>query len=100
VCHLQAGPFEAALDVETFIGVAAVENALVAADLFGNVIESLDESEAELLALLVLGDGDVFDVTDGPEAVDAIGKVNLLIFKPLRPKSSGATVVAKGFEGP
>jgi hypothetical protein len=100
VGHLKASSSESALDVEAFVGVAAVEDALVAANLLGDVVEGLDQAEAELLALLVLGDGDVFDVTDGPEAVDAIGKVNLLIFKPLRPKSSGATVVAKGFEGP
>lgn len=72
VCHLQAGPSEAALDVETLIGIAAVENALVAADLFGDVVEGLNESEAEFLALLVFGDGDVFNVADRTEAVDAI----------------------------
>lgn len=72
MCHLQTSPPEAALDVETLVGVAAVENALVTANLFGDVVESLDESEAELLALLVFGDGDVFDMSDRTEAVDAV----------------------------
>lgn len=65
VCHLQARSSEAALHVKAFVGVAAVENALIAADLLGDVVESLDKAQAELLALLIFGDGDVFDVSDG-----------------------------------
>lgn len=76
VRHLQSRPSEAALDVETFVGVAAVENALVAADLFGDVVESLDESEAKLLALLVFGNGDIFNVPDCTETVNAALKVS------------------------
>lgn len=64
VGHLQTCSSESALDVEALVGVAAVEDALVAANLFGDEIEGLDESEAELLALLVLGDGNVLDVAD------------------------------------
>ena len=71
--HLQARPPEAALDVEPLVGLAAVEDGLVAADLLGDEVEGLDEAEAELLALLVAGDGDVLDVADGAEAVDAAG---------------------------
>src|SRR5688572_20019820 len=59
VRHLQAGAAEPALDVEALVGLAAVENALVAPDLLGDVVEGLDDAQAELLALLVLGDGDV-----------------------------------------
>lgn len=70
--HLQAGLAEAALDVEALVGLAAVEDALVAADVFGDEVEGLDEAEAELLSLLVLGDGNVFDVADGAEGVDAV----------------------------
>jgi hypothetical protein len=73
VGHLQAGLAEAALDVEAFVGFAAVEDGLVAADLLGDVVEGLDDAEAELLALLVLGDGNVLDVADGAEAMDARG---------------------------
>lgn len=71
VCHLQAGATEPALDVEALVGFAAVKNALVAADLGRHVVEGLDDAQAELLALLVLCDGDVFDVADEAEVVDA-----------------------------
>jgi hypothetical protein len=69
--HLQARTAEPALDVEALVGFAAVEDALVAADLGGNVIEGLDEAEAELLALLILSNSDVFDVANVAEAMDA-----------------------------
>jgi len=69
--HLQAGAFEAALDVEALVGFGAVEDGLVAADVLGDEIERLDELQAELLALLVFGDGDVFDVPDQAEVVYA-----------------------------
>lgn len=77
VGHLKASSSESALDVEAFVGVAAVEDALVAANLLGDVIEGLDQAEAELLALLVLGDGDVFDVADFAQAVDAVEQSRL-----------------------
>ena len=81
--HLQTRPPEAALDVEALVGLAAVEDALVAADLLGDVVEGLDKAEAELLALLVPGDGDVLDVSDGAEAVDAVeGRVLLVNSSP------------------
>lgn len=69
--HLQTGPPEAALDVEAFVVLAAVEYCLVAPRLLGNVVERLDDAQAQLLALLIFGDGDVLDVADGPEVVDA-----------------------------
>lgn len=69
--HLEACSSEAALDVETLVGFAAVEDALVAANLLGDVVEGLDDSETELLALLVLCDGDIFDVAYGAQAVNA-----------------------------
>jgi len=70
VCHLQTSSPEATLDVEAFVGFAAVENALVAANLLGDVIEGLDQPQAELLTLLVFGDGNVFNVSDGTETVN------------------------------
>lgn len=70
--HLQSRPPEPALDVEALVGVAAVEDGLVAADLFGDEVEGLDDAEAELLALLVAGDGNVFDVADGTKVVNAV----------------------------
>lgn len=64
VGHLQACSLEAALDVESLVGLAAVENRLVAADFFGDKVKRLDQSQPQLFALLVLRDGDVLDVAD------------------------------------
>lgn len=77
VGHLKASSSESTLDVEAFVGVAAVEDALVAANLLGDVVEGLDQAEAELLALLILCDGDVFDVADLAQAVDAVEESKL-----------------------
>lgn len=74
VGHLKASSSESALDVEAFVGVAAVEDALVTANLLGDVVEGLDQAEAELLALLILGDGNVLDVADLAQTVDAVGE--------------------------
>lgn len=71
MCHLQASPSKAALDVEALVSLAAVEDGLVAADLLGDEVQRLDDAQAQLLALLVLGDCDVFDVSDEAEIVDA-----------------------------
>lgn len=70
VSHLQASPLEAALDVKAFVGLGTVENRLVAADLVRDEVESLDQAQTQLLALLVLCDGDIFDVTDHSETVN------------------------------
>lgn len=70
VGHLQTSPLEAALDVESFVGLAAVENGLVAADFLGNVVECLDQSQTQFFALLILCDGDILDVADQAQVVD------------------------------
>lgn len=70
VSHLEAGSPEAALDVETLVGLAAVENGLVAADLFGDEVERLDQAQTQLLALLVLGDCDILNVANLCERMD------------------------------
>lgn len=72
VRHLQAGAPKPALDVEPLVGLAAVEDGLVAPRLRGNVVERLDQPQAQLLALLVLGHRDVLDVSDRAEVVDAV----------------------------
>lgn len=64
VRHLQAYSPEAALDVEALVVLAAVENRLIATLLLGDEIKRLDDAQAQLLALLVLGDGNVLDVAD------------------------------------
>lgn len=73
--HLKTGPPETALDVETLVGFTAVENALVAANLVSDEIEGLDDSEAELLALLILGHGNVLDVSDSAKVMDTMTSV-------------------------
>ena len=71
VRHLQAGPPEPALDVEALVVLAAVEDGLVTPRLPGDEVEGLDDAQTQLLALLVLGDGDVLDVANGAEIMDA-----------------------------
>ena len=71
VGHLQPSPLKATLDVEALVGLAAIEDRLVGADLFGDEVEGLDQAQAQLLALLVLRDGDVLNVADQAEVVDA-----------------------------
>ena len=72
VGHLQTGSSETALDVEALVCLAAVEDGLVAARLLGDKVECLDQPQTQLLALLILGNRDVFDVTDHSKAMDAV----------------------------
>lgn len=83
--HLQAGPPKAALDVEALVGLAAIKNCLVASHLFGDVVERLDEAQTQLLALLVLSDGDILDVTNRAEVVDTGARRGVLAV-PCEPK--------------
>lgn len=79
MCHLESRPLESALDVEPLVRLAAIKNALVAAHLGRDEIEGLDELESELLALLVLRNGDVLDVADKTKVVDAgMGLANII----------------------
>jgi hypothetical protein len=73
MCHLQPCPLEATLDIEPLVRFATVQNALVTAHFFGDEFERLDDFQAELFALLVFGDGNVFNVSDEAEVVDARG---------------------------
>jgi hypothetical protein len=72
VGHLQAGPLEAALDIEALIGLGAVQDGLVAAGVLGDEVQRLDHLQTELLPLLVLCDRDVFNMTCLSEVVNAI----------------------------
>lgn len=72
VCHLETGPLESTLDIEAFVLLAAVQDRLVATDLRGHEVEGLNKAQPEFLALLVLGNRNVFDVSDEAEAVDAV----------------------------
>lgn len=71
MCHLESCPLESALHVEPLVRLAAIKNALVTAHLGRDEVESLDDLEAKLLALLVLRDGNILDVTDETKVVDA-----------------------------
>ena len=51
--------------------MAAVEYALVAPQLLSDVLKRLDNAQPELLALLVLRDGNVFDMADEAKRMDA-----------------------------
>lgn len=64
MCHLESCPLESALHVEPLVRLAAIKNALVTAHLGRDEIEGLDNLEPELLALLVLRNGDILDVAD------------------------------------
>lgn len=64
MCHLESCPLESALDVEPLVCLAAVKNALVTANLGRDEVEGLNKFEPELLALLVLRNGNVLDVAD------------------------------------
>lgn len=74
VRHLESRPLEAALDVEALIGLAAVKDRLVAANLVGNEVEGLNQPKTQLLPLLILCDRDILDVGDRTETVDTDGR--------------------------
>lgn len=71
MCHLETGSPEAALDVKALVGLAAVEDRLVAADFLGNKIQCLDDAQTKFLALLVLGYRNILDMANDAEIVDA-----------------------------
>lgn len=71
VGHFQTRSPEPALDVEAFVVLAAVEYRLITPYLLGDEVKGLDEAQTQLLALLIFGDGDVLDVPNGAEIVDA-----------------------------
>jgi len=60
-----------ALDIESYIFFAAVEDSFVASRVFCNEVEGLDEFDAKFLALLVCGNRDIFDVANGSKIMDA-----------------------------
>lgn len=64
MCHLQARPLKSTFNIEPFVRLAAVEDALVAAYFDGDIVEGLDDFEPEFFALLVLCDGDVFNMAN------------------------------------
>lgn len=72
VGHFEASSFETAFDVKPLIGLATVENAFVTTDLFCHMIESLDDSQSQFLALLIFGHSNIFDVADESHVVNEL----------------------------
>jgi tRNA-dihydrouridine synthase len=70
--HFHPGAGIPTLRIEPFIPLRTVQNRLVAADIDGDRIERLDEFLAEAFALVVVVNGNIFDVADGAEVVDTI----------------------------
>ena len=56
----------------TDVGIAAVENGLVATGGLADVSEGLDDAEPEFLSLLGFVDRDVLDVTDGAKSAEKL----------------------------
>lgn len=56
----------------TYIGIAAVQDGLVAPIVLTDVREGLDDALTELLALLALVDGNVLNVTDATETAEEL----------------------------
>jgi hypothetical protein len=81
MCHLKTRPLVSALDVESLVCLATVENALVTSNLLRDEIQSLDQLEAELLSLLVFGDCNIFNMPYETQMVNAMGKYDQLVFK-------------------
>lgn len=73
MCHLQTSSLVPALDVESFVGFTAVENALVTTNFLCNEIKSLNQFQAKFLALLIFRDGDIFDMSNESEMMDTAG---------------------------
>ena|SRR2546423_2990546 len=72
VCHLEPCPSVPTLDIEPFIRLAAIQYALVAPHLPCQIVQSLYESQSQLLALLIFCNCDIFDVAHETEAVDKL----------------------------
>ena len=69
--HLQPCPLASTLHIEALIRFRTVQNRLVAAHVLRHIVQSLNDPQPEFLALLIFRDGNVFDVPDETEVVDA-----------------------------
>ena len=73
VNHLQVCSSEATLDVKALNVGITIEYALVAAQRLGQLVKCLDDAQSKLFALLIFGDGNVFNVTNAAKIADAGG---------------------------
>lgn len=63
MCHFKPGSSVSTLDIEPLVRFAAIQYALVASHLLCQVVQSLNKSQTQFLALLVFGNSDIFDMT-------------------------------------
>jgi hypothetical protein len=75
VRHLQTRPLETALDIEALVRLRAVKNSLVATHILRNKVQRLDDPQPKLLALLVLCDSNILNMTDETEVVNTVTKI-------------------------
>jgi hypothetical protein len=76
MCHLKPCSSVSTLDIEPLIRFTAIQYALIASHLLCQVVQSLYESQTQFLALLVLGNGDIFDMAHKTEIVDELALDN------------------------
>jgi hypothetical protein len=74
--HLEPCSSVSTLHIESFVCLTAIQYALIASHLFCQVVQCLYESQAQFLPLLVLGNGDIFDMAHKTEAVDELALNN------------------------
>ena len=70
--HLQAGPSEPTLDVKALVCLAAVQYTFIAPHLRRNIVQSLNNPQTKLLALLVFCYCDIFDVANRAETMNTV----------------------------
>ena len=73
MCHLETSSLITTFHVESFIRFRAVKDCLVASNFLCDVIQCFYDMKAKVFSLLVFCDGNVLDVTDEPEIMDAVG---------------------------
>lgn len=68
--HRQAGSLEPTFDIEPLIRLTAIQNGFIASNSLSHSVKSLNDSQTKLLALLVFGNGDIFDMAYQAQVVD------------------------------
>src|SRR5947209_2941606 len=68
--HLKPCSSVSTLHIESFVCLTAIQYALIASHLLCQVVQCLYEPQAQFLPLLILGNGNVFDMAHKTEAVD------------------------------
>ena len=74
--HFQPRPLESTLDIKSFICLTTIQYTLIAPNTLSHRIQRLYDPQPQLLALLILRDRDVLDVSDEPHVVDELALNN------------------------